>query len=60
MEKKKTYNFIMTTFEDTAQQLIEEGFQLVSKQGGKYTFLNNPKSSKFSDKKCVFSNILSV
>lgn len=57
---RKDYNFIMTTFEDTAQQLIDEGFQLISKEGNKYTFLNNNKQIKFDNKKCVFSNILSV
>lgn len=51
--------FIKTTDEDTANQLKEEGFQLVSKDGSVYTFLNKkPSEFKTDNKKISYSNIL--
>ena len=54
-------SFIKTTDEDTANQLKAEGFQLISKQGSVYTFLNKKASDinyKKDNKKISFSNIL--
>lgn len=51
--------FICTTDKDTADQLIKEGFQLMSKSGNKYTFINKDNTHNFeNNKKCVFSDIL--
>ena len=58
MDKK--YNFIMTTSASTAQQLIDMGFELVSKSGSQYTFYNKGNEWKqFFDKKDIVpTNIL--
>lgn len=57
-------NFIKTTDEKTANQLIIEGFRLVSHVGNIYTFLNQlPKDFNFDTvdkKKIVYDNILSL
>ena len=57
-------NFIKTTDEKTANQLIIEGFRLVSHVGNIYTFLNQPpKDFNFDTvdkKKVVYDNILSI
>ena len=51
--------FIKTTDEDTANQLKSEGFQLISKDGGVYTFLNKESTEfKADNKKISYSNIL--
>ena len=51
--------FIKTTDEDTANQLKAEGFQLISKDGSVYTFLNKePSDFKTDNKKIFYSNIL--
>ena len=56
MEKKQ--NFIMTTFEDTAQQLIEAGFKLINKNGNQWTFLNDGKMNFENTDKMVMTNRL--
>ncbi len=57
-------NFIKTTDEKTANQLLVCGFKLVSHVGEVYTFLNNlPKNFSFDSidsTKCYFTNILSM
>jgi len=57
-------NFIKTTDKETAEKLISEGFQLVSKSGNTYTFLNQlPKNFSFDEvdkKKMAYTNILSM
>lgn len=57
--KKKP--FIKTTSEDTANQLIKLGFELVGKNGGQWTFINKGiEGLQFSDlKNCATTNILS-
>lgn len=51
--------FIKTTDKDTANQLKAEGFQLISKDGMVYTFLNKESSEfKVNNKKISYSNIL--
>ena len=56
--------FIIVTDSETADKMINCGFQLVSKIGNQHTFLNQtPKNFKFSDidlKKICYSNILSI
>ena len=56
----KKENFIMTTNKETAQQLIDLGFELVSKNGSQYTFLNKgTEALQFFDKKdLVTTNML--
>lgn len=51
-------NFIMTTNENTAKQLIAMNYQLVSHVGSTYTFLNNGDEWKqfFSEKDCILTN----
>ena len=51
--------FIRTTDEDTANQLKNEGFQLISKKGNVYTFMNKETPEfKADNKKISYSNIL--
>lgn len=51
--------FIRTIDEDTANQLKKEGFQLISKDGIVYTFMNKESSEfKIDNKKISYSNIL--
>lgn len=51
--------FIKTSDEETKDALLSLGFQLQSKDGAIYTFINNGKLS-FDDKKLkvVYSNVL--
>lgn len=60
MDKK----FIVTKDEYTANQLIADGFNLVSNIAGVWTFLNEtPKNANFETfdkKKVAYSNILSI
>lgn len=58
-DKKKP--FIKTTSEDTANQLIKLGFELINKSGGQWTFVNKgTEGLRFSDmKSCTTTNILS-
>jgi hypothetical protein len=57
-------HFIKTTDKTTADQLISEGFQLVSDNNGIYTFLNQiPQNFSFDDidkKKVAYTNMLSL
>ena len=57
MDKKEMMPFIKTKDEDTANMLIAEGFQLVDKNGGFWTILNN-KTVKFGATKIFYSNKL--
>lgn len=53
--------FIKTTDVDTAEQLKAEGFQLVSKDGNTFTFLNKtPSTFNKDNKKISYSNILTM
>lgn len=57
MDKK----FIKTTDKETVDKLLAEGFQLVSNQGGVYTFLNQVDNLNFKNidvKKIVYTNIM--
>lgn len=56
MDKKP--NFIMTTFEDTAKQLLSEGFKLINKSGNQWTFLNDGKMNFSSKERIVETNHL--
>lgn len=59
MENKNL--FIKTTDVDTAEQLKAEGFQLVSKDGNTFTFLNKtPSTFNKDNKKISYSNILTM
>lgn len=53
------YNFIKTTDEVTKNNLIKEGFKLISQDGSVYTFLND-RTLTFEDKnnKIQYSNML--
>lgn len=55
------YNFIKTTDEVTKENLIKEGFKLISQDGSVYTFLND-RTLTFEDKnnKIQYSNMLSI
>ena len=53
--------FVKTTDADTAEQLKAEGFQLVSKDGNTFTFLNKtPSTFNKDNKKISYSNILTM
>ena len=53
--------FIKTTDSDTAEQLKSEGFQLISKDGNTFTFLNKtPSAFNKDNKKISYSNILTM
>lgn len=55
------YNFIYVFDPNTADSLIEQGFNLIksNKEKNIYVFENNPKNTmKFSKKDFVFSNTL--
>lgn len=59
MENKNL--FVKTTDADTAEQLKAEGFQLVSKDGNTFTFLNKtPSTFNKDNKKISYSNILTM
>lgn len=62
MSQKK--NFITTTDKETADKLISEGFQLVSKSGSSYTFLNQlPKNFTFDEadkNKVAYTSMLAI
>ncbi len=55
-------NFIRTTDETVKDELVAEGYQLVSSDNNGWTFLNDMKKPKtFSAKdKVAYTNILSV
>lgn len=57
-------NFIITVDTSVAEKLSSAGFQLISENGGSYTFLNKPpKNFKFEQidsTKFAYTNILSV
>ena len=48
----------MTTFEDTAKQLLSEGFKLINKSGNQWTFLNDGKMNFSSKERIVETNHL--
>lgn len=56
----KKMNFIVTTDEDTARVLTEEGFRLISDNNGQYTFENKPIEffSEKDVKNVVYTNTL--
>lgn len=55
-------NFIMTMDESTAKKLLAVGFKLMSKNGGTYTFLNQPPKNfnfeQFDVSKIRYTNML--
>ncbi len=57
-------NFIITVDKSVADKLTAAGFQLVSENGGNYTFLSKPpknfKFEQFDTTKFAYTNILSV
>ena len=57
-------NFIMTMDESTAKSLIAAGFKLISKNGGSYTFINQPPKNfnfeQFDNEKIRYTNMLSI
>lgn len=54
-------NFVKTSDEGTAKQLIALGFQQISKDGQMYTFLNNGTKMTFdNDKNVVYTNNMCV
>lgn len=60
--KNKT-NFIVTTDKETADQMLAEGFKLVSEVNGKFTFENKVAIAAFGQvdtKKIAYTNILSL
>lgn len=56
--------FIMTMDESTAKNLIAVGFKLISKNGGTYTFINQPPKNfnfeQFDKAKVRYTNMLSI
>ena len=56
--------FIMVVDESTANKLISAGFKLISKNGGNYTFLNQPPKNfnfeQFDKSKLYYTNMLSI
>ena len=58
------HKFIITADKVAADKLISAGFQLISQNGGSYTFLNSPpknfKFEQFDTTKFAYTNILSV
>jgi len=56
--------FIMTTDEPTAKKLLAIGFKLISRNGGNYTFLNQPPKNfnfeQFNGTKIHYTNMLSI
>jgi hypothetical protein len=61
---QSTQKFIITMDESTAKHLIAVGFKLISKNGGNYTFLNQPPKSfnfeQFDKTKMHYTNMLSI
>ena len=59
----KDTKFIIVQDEDTAKKLISNGFQMISKSNGIYTFMNIiPQHFKFDEiniKKLAYTNSLS-
>ena len=55
-------NFIMTMDEPTAKKLIAVGFKLVTQNGGRYTFINQPPKNfnfeQFDASKVRYTNML--
>lgn len=55
------YNFVRTSDEETKKCLLKEGFQLLSKSGDVYTFINNDTSTFDKDnKKIQYTNTLHI
>jgi hypothetical protein len=53
-------NFILTADENTKNDLLKQGFKLISQDGGMYTFLNNT-TLVFEDKsKIIYTNKLCI
>lgn len=56
-------NFIRTSDNETAEKLLNFGYQLIDKQNGFYTFLNTDKmqfSSDVDKSKIQYSNMLCI
>ena len=62
MSQKK--NFIKTTDKETADKLIACGLQLISKDNGVYTFLNQPSQNltftEVDATKMAYTNVFNV
>lgn len=53
------YNFIKTSDEETKENLLKEGFKLVSQDGNVVTFLNNHSLTfENTNNKIQYSNML--
>ena len=60
---KNNTKFVVTKDKETADKLISEGFRLISKINGKYTFeanISNMSFDKINEKKVAYTNILSL
>lgn len=53
-------NFIRTTDEDTKNQLLKEGFKLISQDGGVYTFMNDCALTFENKTKIQYTNMLCI
>lgn len=61
MENKNNSWFAKTQDKNTANELIESGFQLVDYANGIWTFMNKPDCKLTFDKnKITYSNILHI
>lgn len=56
----KTPKFITTTFAETAEQLKEQGFVLVSHSGNVWTFMNGNMPLNFDYQKVAFTNKINL
>ena len=55
------YNFIKTSDKETKENLLKEGFKLVSQDGNVETFLNNHSLTfENTNNKIQYSNMLTV
>lgn len=58
---KQKENFIKVSDPEMVKQLTEEGYTLISEDGGVFTFLNDDiATTKFSKKSVVFSNRVTI
>jgi len=55
-------NFIITTDDETAEKLKELGFEMISSEGGRFTFINNISdySKTGTPDNVIYSNTLHI
>ena len=58
--KDNNPKFITTTFAETAEQLQDQGFILVSHSGNVWTFINNGNPMIFDYQKIAFTNKINL